>query len=119
MRLFSAEEIAEFVGGNSLEGETEAGIIDGLEGWVEHMEAGGYPVGTEVETRGHKSTVDVLNPPSTLLVKLGSIARHAEEGLSETGLPVDLDTVRRLLADPEVERWMVAADGLALLPVRR
>lgn len=62
---------------------------------------------------------DVFNPPASLLVKLGSIARHAEELLSPSGNDFDANTIRALLADPDVKAWMEAADEMALLPVMR
>jgi hypothetical protein len=61
----------------------------------------------------------VLQPPASLLVKLGSIARHVEELRSPDGHGFDERAIDALLADPEVRDWMAAADGLALLPVRR
>lgn len=60
-----------------------------------------------------------LNPPLSVLVKLGSIARHAEEMLSPDGHEFDRAAIAALLADPEVAAWMAAADALALLPVSR
>lgn len=54
-----------------------------------------------------------------LLVKLGSIARHAEEAVSGDGHHFDLAAIESLLADPQVQEWMAAMDTLALLPVRR
>jgi hypothetical protein len=63
--------------------------------------------------------MDALKPPATVLIKLGSIARHVEEMLSPTGHSFDRSALDSLLADPEVREWMVAADALALLPVKR
>jgi hypothetical protein len=63
--------------------------------------------------------MDALSPPATVLIKLGSIARHVEELLSPEGHSFDRAALDALLADPEVTEWMQAADALALLPVRR
>jgi hypothetical protein len=63
--------------------------------------------------------MNVLQPSTALLVKLGSIARHAEELLSPGAHPFDADAIRSLLADPEVREWFEAADALALIPVAR
>lgn len=63
--------------------------------------------------------MDALHPPTATLIKLGSIARHAEEAISDDGHPFDMVAVRSLLLDPDVRDWMVAADKLALLPVKR
>lgn len=62
---------------------------------------------------------DPLKPPATVLVKLGSIARHWEEYSSPASHSFDVEALKALLADPEVQAWMTAMDGLALLPVRR
>jgi hypothetical protein len=58
-------------------------------------------------------------PPISVLVKLGSIARHTDELLSPDGHEFDRATLQGLLRDPEVVEWMRQADALALLPVRR
>lgn len=62
---------------------------------------------------------ECLTPPATLLVKLGSLAVHVEEGMSENGHAFDAAAVRGILADPEVRAWLDAMDGMALLPVKR
>jgi hypothetical protein len=53
------------------------------------------------------------------LVKLGSIARHAEELIGPGGHPTDADTIRSLLQDPDVTKLMQQMDDMALLPVAR
>lgn len=63
--------------------------------------------------------MNALKPSVQTLVKLGSIARHAEEMLSDDGHVYDADAIKGLLADEDVQRWMAAADRLALLPVVR
>lgn len=57
--------------------------------------------------------------PLGLAVKLGSIARHADELLSPGGHEADANAIRSLLTDPEVAEWMAHADSMALLPVKR
>lgn len=63
--------------------------------------------------------VPLADVPMTLLLKLGSIARHAEEYFGPTSSEVDRGAIESLLADPEVVEWMKAADASALLPVKR
>lgn len=60
-----------------------------------------------------------FSPSVTLLVKLGSIAVHAEEMLSAKGHPFDKAALEQLLDDLEVKQWREAMDKLAMLPVRR
>lgn len=55
----------------------------------------------------------------SVLVKLGSIARHAEEMTSPSGVGADYAALRGLLDDPEVKAWMAEADKASLLPVKR
>jgi hypothetical protein len=63
--------------------------------------------------------MSVLSPSPSLLVKLGSIARHTEELLSDDGHAFDRAALNGLLTDPEVVEWMADADQMALLPVLR
>lgn len=63
--------------------------------------------------------MDALNPSTALLIKLGSLARHAEELLLPGAHEFDAEAIKSLLADSEVVEWMKAADALALLPVPR
>lgn len=58
-------------------------------------------------------------PEFALLVKLGSIVRHAEEAMSDGGHEFDAVTIKALLDDPDVIEWMAAMDRLGLLPVKR
>ena len=62
---------------------------------------------------------DVLKPPATLLVKLGSLAVHIEEMLSEKGHRFDMSAIESILGDPEVKAWLKEMGKMALLPVRR
>lgn len=48
---------------------------------------------------------DPHKPSLSLLVKLGSIAVHADEMLSPTGHDFDRLALRSLLTDPEVVAW--------------
>ncbi len=63
--------------------------------------------------------MSVLSPPATLLTKLGSIARHADEALCADGHEFDVASIKALLGDPEVAEWLEGMDALALLPVTR
>jgi hypothetical protein len=60
-----------------------------------------------------------LTPPATLLVKLGSIAVHADEMLSPGGHAYDKVALEQLLQDPEVKEWIARMDALAFLPKKR
>ena len=53
----------------------------------------------------------------SLLVKLGSIAVHADELISADGRQLDKGVIEGLLQDPEVKKW-IASMG-PLLPVKR
>ena len=59
------------------------------------------------------------NPPASLLVKLGSIAVHADEFLSPDRHDFDRVALQQLLADKEVREWIAAMDTLALIPRKR
>lgn len=63
--------------------------------------------------------MNAVSPPITVVIKLGSIARHVEELLGPSGHSFDKVALAGLLNDPEVREWMAAADELALLPVIR
>lgn len=58
-------------------------------------------------------------PPFSVLIKLGSIIRHFEEGTGPDGHEFDLGTAKSLMEDAEVREWLGAMDKLALLPVKR
>lgn len=60
-----------------------------------------------------------LQPDTQLLAKLGSIIRHAEESLKGNRTPVDIRAAITGIEDPQVQEWLGAMDGLALLPVLR
>lgn len=59
------------------------------------------------------------NPHTSLLVKLGSIAVHAEEAISEKGHHFDISALKSLLNDHEVKQWLSEMDALALIPKKR
>ncbi len=63
--------------------------------------------------------VDVFAPPVSLLCKLGSIVVHVDEGSGAGGHAYDWAAVRSLIADREVQDWLVGMDGSGLLPKRR
>jgi hypothetical protein len=66
-----------------------------------------------------------LKPPLALLVKLGSIAVHADE-MNDYGFDprthqflFDRTELGQLLADPEVRGWLTAMRKEGLVPVKR
>lgn len=61
----------------------------------------------------------MLAPSPALLVKLGSIAVHAEEFMSSDRHAFDGITLTSLLADPEVKEWLAQMDKAAFLPKKR
>lgn len=61
----------------------------------------------------------MLNPTTSLLVKLGSIAVHADELLSPDAHPMDQVALKSLLGDPEIVEWLKRMDEAALLPRKR
>lgn len=62
---------------------------------------------------------DPFKPSTTLLVKLGSIAVHAEELLSPKAHEFDLHALRTLLASEDVQAWLKQMADMALVPVKR
>jgi len=62
---------------------------------------------------------DPLRPSASVLVKLGSIAVHAEEMLGPNGHHFDVGTLQTMLNDPELDAWRDEMSALALLPVKR
>ena len=66
-----------------------------------------------------KAQYDWQQPSLSLLVKLGSVARHAGEYIGPLGHPIDAEAIKGLLADPEVEEWLERLDAIGLLPVKR
>jgi hypothetical protein len=67
---------------------------------------------------------DPMKPSAALLVKLGSIAVHADELTDNTpnairGHGHDAATIKSLMSDPEIVEWMKAMRARAFLPVKR
>jgi len=62
---------------------------------------------------------DPLSPNAALLVKLGSIARHAQELTSSGGHHFDHIALANLLDDAYDVLWMADMDAMALLPLMR
>jgi hypothetical protein len=60
-----------------------------------------------------------LQPSVALLVKLGSIAVHAEELLSPQGHQFDRAALQTLFEDQEVKAWIAQMTEMAMLPVKR
>lgn len=54
-----------------------------------------------------------------LLVKLGSIAVHADEFFSPDGHEYDKTAIVQLLQDPDVQTWLKMMDGSGFLPKKR
>lgn len=59
------------------------------------------------------------NPSLGLLVKLASVAVHAEEILSPHRHEFDIDAIKTLLDDAEVKSWLAEMAKQGLLPVKR
>lgn len=57
--------------------------------------------------------------PLTLLVKLGALAVHTAEMLSNDCHPYDRVALRAMLADPELMAWLKVMDAESLVPKRR
>lgn len=66
-----------------------------------------------------QGAVQFLQPSVGLLVKLGSIAVHADEFTSPRGHEFDLQAMKQLLADPDVVAWIAAGTKAAMLPLKR
>jgi hypothetical protein len=60
-----------------------------------------------------------LNPPLTVLIKLGSLAVHVEEFFSPDGHDFDRTAIHMLLQDPELVAWREQMDKMAFLPKKR
>lgn len=56
---------------------------------------------------------------NSVIIKLASLAVHADEMLSPQGHQFDQETIKSILADDEVKRFLSEMDKLALLPLRR
>ena len=59
------------------------------------------------------------NPNPSLLVKLGSIAVHADEATEPLAHGFDIIAIRSLVNDPEVKEWLVKMAAVGLVPKKR
>lgn len=78
----------------------------------------------EVAERSEKKLAEkaqskMLQPDVSLLVKLGSIAVHAEELMSPDGHAFDKCALQALLGDQEVKAWISEMNKKALVPRMR
>lgn len=55
----------------------------------------------------------------SLLAKLGSIAVHADEFLSNEGHFFDVRAIEGLIKDPEVKKFLKQMQKMAMVPVNR
>jgi hypothetical protein len=62
---------------------------------------------------------DPLKPNTLILVKLGSIAVHAEELLSPQAHAFDHVALRTLLESADVQEWLKQMADMAFVPVKR
>jgi hypothetical protein len=63
--------------------------------------------------------MDPLKPSTALLVKLGSLAVHADEYLSDQSHDFDKYAILSLLADQEVKHFLAEMSKMGFLPVKR
>lgn len=62
---------------------------------------------------------DPLHPPLATLVKLGSIAVHVDELLSDDGHYLARLALQQAVADPDVQAWIKLMDAQGFLPKKR
>lgn len=62
---------------------------------------------------------DTLSPSPALLCKIGSIAVHVEEMLSNDGHDFDRIALTSLLNDAEVRAWIAAMTKMQMVPQKR
>ncbi len=62
---------------------------------------------------------NILIPPASLLLKLASIAVHADEMLSANGHEFDRTALDSVLRDPEVTAWLKKMVKEGMAPVKR
>jgi hypothetical protein len=63
--------------------------------------------------------IPTLEPPLSLLAKLGSILVHVDEASGASGHDFDWIAVRSLMADSEVQAWLTSMDAMGFLPKKR
>ena len=66
-----------------------------------------------------RQLVDTFAPSAGLLCKLGSIVVHIDEAAGAGGHEFDWAAIRSLIADREVQDWLIGMDGSGLLPKKR
>ena len=62
---------------------------------------------------------ETTKPTINVLCKLGSLAIHVEEAMSNKGHKLDIGAIKGILEDPEIKEWLKQMDKLALLPKKR
>jgi hypothetical protein len=62
--------------------------------------------------------MDALNPPPAVLAKIGSLAVHMDELISD-GHHFDRIAIESLLRDDDVQAWLKEMDALSLIPKKR
>jgi hypothetical protein len=60
-----------------------------------------------------------VKPGVSLLCKIGSILVHLDEGLSDHAHAFDWTALTELMADSEVQIWLMEMRELALVPEKR
>lgn len=73
----------------------------------------------KAKTVGPPTKTDPLAPGLGLLVKLGSIAVHADEMFSDDGHHFDKVALQQLLVDQEVVAWIAKMTEMAMVPRKR
>lgn len=62
---------------------------------------------------------DPFHPKLSLLVKLGSIAVHADEMLSPGAHEYDAEAIKPLLRDPDLKEWIEQMTKKGFMPIQR
>lgn len=62
---------------------------------------------------------DPFELSAALAAKIGSIVVHAEEAVSDDGHPFDVEAIKVLVSQPDVQEWLLALSSMALVPRRR
>jgi hypothetical protein len=72
---------------------------------------------TTMKRKQGDTILNPLEPSLPLLMKLGSIIVHAEEAISPLGHTFDIEAMKPMLRDPEVQAWIKAMG--VYLPLKR
>jgi hypothetical protein len=83
------------------------------------MAAQGQPEDSHPQDIGGKAVSDPLKPAVSVLCRLGSIAVHVDEMLSDDGHAFDCAAIKQILADNDLRQWLSEMDKMALLPKKR